>query len=140
MTWTWGQSPSTSSTGGRRDALRSLIRDTDSSRQLLSDEELTFFYSQERNIYRAAAAACLALADGSKVQKTVGDLSIGAVSESYQTLAKEYRRRADMDATVYAGGISSADKLTQDQDTDRVRPAFSRSLHGTPDTSSGSST
>lgn len=138
MAWTWGAAPSTATSAGRRDALRSLIRDTDSSRQRITDEELAFFYSQERNIWRAAASACLALADGERVNKTVGDLSIaqGSILTNYAKLAQLYRMRADNDATVYAGGISQSDKLTQEQDSDRVVPAFSRSLHVDPETSS----
>lgn len=140
MTWTWGAAPSTATSAGRRDALRSLIRDTDSSRQLLTDEELAFFYAQEGNLYRAAASACWALADGQKVNKTVGDLSIsqGSVLQNYRTLAQLYRMRADNDASVYAGGISQSDKLMQEQDSDRVVPSFTRSLHVDPERSTGS--
>ena len=101
----------------------------------MSDEELAFYYSQERNVYRAAALACLAVSDAqTHVDKSVGDLSISktGIFTNYRTLAAEYRRRADNDARIYAGGISLTDKQTDDLNTDRVNPSFTRKLQGNP--------
>ena len=132
MTWTFDQTFTTASSQGRRNALRSLIRDTDSARQLLSDEELAFYFAQENNLYRAAAAACSALADSRAVDKSVGDLSISnsVLPTNYLALAKLYRSQADLRGGMpYAGGISQADKLSQEEDSDRVVPIFLKDLH-----------
>lgn len=117
-----------------------MVHDTNSAKQLLSDEEIAFYYAQEGNVWRAAASCCLALIDGQSVDKTVGDLSLrtGSRLANYQALAKEYRMRANLGATVYAGGISSADKQTQEQDTDRVLPVFTKTLQGDPEITPGS--
>ena len=63
---------------------------------------------------------------------TVGDLSITGAGDSYKSLAAEYDRRADLQATPFAGGISASDKLTREQDADRVAPAITRTLHEMP--------
>lgn len=117
-----------------------MIRDTNEARPLMTDEEITFFYTMERNIWRAAASACLSLADGQAVNKSVGDLSIGSKVDTYRSLAADYRRRADADASVYAGGISIADKLSQESNTDRVNPSFTRNLQVNPWNSTGRTT
>ena len=79
------------------DSCRFVIGDTDSSNQLLMDQEILWLLSQwEDNIYSAGAEGCVAisgkftrLADSSR---SVGDLSI---STQYQAQATAYLTRAD---------------------------------------------
>jgi hypothetical protein len=79
------------------DACRFVIGDTDSSNQLLMDEEINWLLSQwEDNIYSAGAEGCVAIAGKYTRQgdysKSVGDLSI---STQYQAQATAYLTRAD---------------------------------------------
>jgi len=104
---------------------------------LLSDEEIQYLIDTSRHILLAAASAAEAVAtkfSDEASSKQVGDLKItyadGGQAESYKTMAKALRNRAYRRAGsgVYAGGISHADKDTQEEDTDRVQPAFSKGM------------
>jgi hypothetical protein len=131
VTWTYNAAPDTSSTAGRRDFVRLLIRDTVDStgRHKLQDEEIAGLLAQHGNsIYRAAALACDLLGAGTAKSKTVGDLSISGLGETYAALGKRYRFLADSAVMPYAGGISVSDKETRIADTDRVTPIFSRNM------------
>ena len=133
MTWTYLGVPGTTSADSRRDAVRYLIKDTVSTRQLVQDEELDFLLSQNgNNVWRSAADACEQLSAREAKSKSVGDLSLSGMGESYCELAARYRMRANSLVSPFAGGITISDKDIRAQDTDRVQPAFSRSLHGTP--------
>ncbi len=134
MTWTYNLSPGTASADERRDAVRVLIKDTVVTSAKLQDEEIAFFLAQSGNsVWRAAARACRALADAAASRISVGDLSIADQSIGYLDWAKSYDRQADMGATAFAGGISVTDRDNRDQDTDRIKPAFTRSLDRTPE-------
>lgn len=126
MTWTYSGDP----TDSTKDALRVLLGDTDSTDQLLSDEELQYFADQWSNIYQAAAAASKAIAGrfARFMDKEVGDLKI-AYSQRYahySNLCDEFTAQGTSMLTVapYAGGISKADKETNQSNTDRVAPDF----------------
>jgi len=141
MTWTYAGAPGTATTANRRDAVRLLLKDNSTARELLQDEEIKFYLTQNgNNLYRAAADAARSLASREAKSKSVGDLSISGLGDTWLTLAADFERRADSQATPYAGGISVADKNTYEQDTDRVVPAFSRNLHNTPGLASTNST
>ena len=131
MAWTYGNDPSSST----RDAVRFLVQDIDTNRQLVSDEEIAFALAEHTNTYFAAAlvADSLALAKGNIATKRVGDLSITYDPSFYGRLAKMLRRQGALRTGVpYAGGISVADKETNEADTDRVQPMFTRELHTVP--------
>lgn len=127
MTWTYANNPS----GSTRDMVRFLIGDTDNTDQQLSDEEISALLSTFGTARSAAehAARALAAKFTRLVSKSVGDLSI-----QYQQRAAAYRElAADLKAshatagvTLFAGGISKADRETRDADTDRVKPRFDR--------------
>lgn len=137
MTWSYLGVPGTTSAPARRDAVRLLVKDTVSTRQLIQDEELDFFLAQNSNgIWGAAADACDALAAREAKAKSVGDLSLSGMGDSYKELGRTYRMRLGSTLVPFAGGISVADKDARNQDTDRVAPAFSRSLHVNPDVGS----
>ena len=135
MTWTYATTGpfGSATTTARRNSVRRLIGDTATATQLLSDEEIKFTLDQEGDdLYRAAATCCLSLADAEAVDTSVGDLSIGEKATGYKDLARLYMARSASQATPFAGGISADDKETRQEDTDRVAPAFTRSLHNTP--------
>lgn len=80
MTWTYSGNPGDST----RDEIRFLIGDTDTTDQLLSDEELDYLIGVWADAYAAAIAAVSALiAKGSRDSeeaKRVGDLSLSVKS------------------------------------------------------------
>jgi hypothetical protein len=91
VSWSYSGDPATSPL----DLARFLIRDTDSSDQLLQNEELQFLVDTWGDGYEAARNAALTLAAKftrqSVQSKSVGDLSI---SESFAGRAGEYRELA----------------------------------------------
>jgi hypothetical protein len=91
MSWSYSGDPASST----RDLVRFLLRDTDSSDQLLTNEELDYLVATWGNGYEAARAGALVLASKftrqADLSKSVGDLSI---SESYGGRANEYRELA----------------------------------------------
>ena len=128
ITWTYSGAPGTGSTAAKRDAVRFLVKDTDENNQLVTDEELSFAITSEGNLFRAAALVCQELAAGNLGRKKVGDLEIEGAGRDYRSLAKEYKRRASEQALPFVGGISESAKDTVNQDTDRVKNAFTRDL------------
>lgn len=139
MTWTYDGLPGTGSTGAKLDAVRFLSGQLSSGdTYLVQDEEISFLLSQDGNIYSAAASIAEHLAGRYGQQadsKKVGDLAItyGQRSKEFATRAAGLRRQAMLRSlTPYAGGISQADKLVQEQDTDRVQPAFAIGMTDIP--------
>ena len=134
MTATYSNQPGTVDV----DTVRHLIDDknvTTSTDALLTDEEIQFHIDTEPHIYIAAAEAAVAVASkfgGAETSKQVGDLrrdfGEGRVS-MYHALAGRLRANAYRTVTPFAGGLSKAEKVTGDQDTDRVDPAFTRGQH-----------
>lgn len=141
MTWSYLGAPGTGDATARRDAVRFLIKDTDSSRQLVQDEEIDFLLSQNaNNVWGAAADTCDKLAAREAQSKSVGDLSITGFGTMYRDLGYSYRMRLGSQLVPFAGGISVADKDARDQDTDRTPASFTRALHRNPETDDRAST
>ena len=143
MTWTFVNAPDTSSTGGRRDAVRLLIPDITAASPLITDESIAFLLSESgNNVYRAAAHACRALGSANAgTAMSVGDLSISGLADSWGKKAKRLDVLADMGAAPYAGGITVSDKETDQTDSDIVQPFFTRTqddIPGGPSASTGS--
>lgn len=139
MTWTYSGDPNFSS----RDAVRFLIRDTNTNDQLLQDEEISWLLSQNgNNVYKAAVASAFAVSakfSNQAVTKTVGALSLSyqARSEHYKELATSIQNQyRSVGATFapYSGGISRDDKQAREAETDWDKPAFSRNIHRNIDT------
>jgi hypothetical protein len=134
MTWTYAGAPDDTTVAGRRDAVRLNIGDTDTNDQQITDEEITYFLDgANNNIFKAAIAACYAIA--SKYARLV-DTSVESVSNSfsqrqtaYESLAARLQRQ---ELTIsgfglpQAGGISISEMNSADTDTDRPTPAFNR--------------
>lgn len=125
-TWNYSGDPSTS----EKDAVRFLIQDTNTSKQLFQDSEIYWTLTQEMNIYTAAAALCdvlVAKAGGVKGKK-ISEFAIQYDPMFYRTLAGTLRARGAGHQLPYAGGISIADKQAQQGDPDWVAPSFARGL------------
>ena len=131
MTWTYGPTFSLA-----RDRIRLLIGDTDSSDQLVSDEEIAVYVTggqlAQSSDYLSAAMVCDAIA--AKMSRRA-DMSAGGSSVSlsqqataYQTKARHLRRQAALSTSPFIGGQSISDKDSREEDTDRVTPAFTREM------------
>lgn len=111
--------------------VRLLLGDTVAGRMVLEDEEIDWFLSQEANVYMAAAAACDQIslilsagagASGVVTRKRVGQTDIsyanGRDAKGYTSLAASLRARGRTHQSLYAGGISVADKALRALDQD----------------------
>lgn len=134
MTWTYGRAPGTTSAATRRDAVRLLVGDTDTTDQQVADEEIAFALSQgSDDIYVAGAVICRALSG--KYARLV-DSSVESVSASYSQRATQYaelaarltrdsKRLGSVGLGVPdAGGMSISDMVSAESDPDRVPGAF----------------
>jgi len=141
MTWTYTSTSSTflaSSLG----VVRRRVGDTDTSDQLMTDEEINSEISSagttllaSRNIAKSLAAKFARRMD-SKMGKL--DLKNSQMFEHYTALAEELDLEiATGGATPWAGAPSKADKETQQLDTDRVEPAFARGMFAVEQTAHG---
>ena len=139
MAWTYSGDPSASNT----DAVRYLVGDIDTTAQLTIDEAIAWEVSQWPNIYLAAASVADSIA--ALLGRTQGMRADGV---TYGDAAKEMRERAKTlrakgstagnggsgaaGGGVFVGGISIADKTAREQDTDRVKPSFTRDTGAPP--------
>lgn len=130
MSWSYSDDPSTSP----KDYVRFLIGDTDASDPLLSNEEITTFLKTYNNgVLLSAVRCCETIA--AKLSRRVSE-AVGQVKMEFQQAAKAYRdmardlraRMSIEEITPYAGGISQADKKTQDYNSDRVKPDFTKQM------------
>lgn len=136
MTWSYNTSLTAA-----RDQVRFYSGDTDSAAAItLSDEEILGAISLAGSARAAAALVCENLAGRySTVGRSLQDdlnqkVDYGERAAFFQARAKELRSRVSLTAIPFAGGISIATKQTQEQDSDRVAPAFSKTLHDAPGT------
>ncbi len=129
--WSYNDSDFTSSLN----QARRLIGDVNSTSPEFSDEEMNFYIDTEASIFGAASLACQSLAAkyATQTYKSVGDLRINLEQkyEHYKELSEKYQSlsKAKGSPQLYAGGISKADKVVQEEDTDRVPPAFTVDMH-----------
>jgi len=95
MTWSYNLALTATA-----DKVRFLIGDTDPTRQLMQDEEISFLVTGNGSVREVAAQACEALATRFAAQGdlAVGDLRISALVQAkyYQTRANQLRRQADL--------------------------------------------
>lgn len=142
MAWNYSGNPITSTADGRRDSVRLLIGDTDTTDQQLQDEEIAFCLGQANDdVYGAASIAARTLS--AKYSRLV-DTSIESVSASYSQRADSYLKLAiRMDkmskkhgktglGVPVAGGISISTMESVEDDTDRVEPSFKRDQFRNP--------
>lgn len=130
---TWNYTPVVSTT----DEVRLLVGDTESLDPLMQDEEIAYIISSESSVLYAAARCCEVIAAlfGRRVTTTVGSLRIMAEKkyEHYLELGQTLRRRAAIgNCTPLMPAQSISEKITQEDDTDRLPPFFSRSTAKNP--------
>lgn len=137
MAWTYSGNPGSNA----KDAVRFLIGDTDQDDPLLLDGEITYLLGMYNNApLNAAIRACEAVQ--AKFARLANE-RVGQVSIDFNQKAKAYavmrddltRRLAVEDSSPYAGGISVADKEQQAQNTDRVKPDFTKQMMDNDQTS-----
>lgn len=135
MSWSYDPNNlNTTTSAGRINTVRLLVGDTDTTDQLVQNEEITFALSQTGdNVYYAAVWICRAIA--AKFSRMVTTTLDGALSANYSDKAKQYNQLAvQVEAQgkktsgkalgVSAGGISVAAMDLANATTDRVTPAF----------------
>lgn len=112
------------------DKVRLEIADTDSTAQLLQDDEITYFISQEANLWGAAARCCERIAR-QFLRKADVRIGRGGTTLNYSTAAKQYqdmaaalRKRANATNAPWAGGRSVSDKESLAEDESLVQPIF----------------
>jgi len=119
-----------------RSFVRLKLGDTTSGDQLIQDEEIDAMLSNYSNATRAAAECAFAIAGkfARRADKSAGRLRIAGSqsADAYERLGKRLLVQVGLEAAPYAGGISISDKQTDESDTDRVAPSFTRGMHDFP--------
>ena len=128
--WTYSGNPGSSA----KDQTRYLLGDTDSSDPLLNDTEINWVLSQYNNTPITAAIRCCEniIAKFSRM----ADEGVGQVKINFRQKAQNMRdlqttlsnRLAMEDCSPFAGGISISQKQVQCQNSDRVRPDFTKHM------------
>ena len=134
MTWTYDTSLS-----ANKDKVRFYASDTESSAAItVTDEEIAGLLTLAGGVRSAAAMLCdhLALRYSQRGQQLTDDIgqsvNYGDIAKQFTERGRLLRSQASFAAVPFAGGISVAAKQTQQENTDRVRPAFSVDTHETP--------
>jgi hypothetical protein len=134
MTWTYTAAPSTTTPEGRRDAVRVLIGDTDTTDQQITDEVIAFALDQSGDeVYEAGAiiARSLAAKYARLVDTKVEDVETkySQRRDTYMQLARDLEAQAEKYGSSslgvpIAGGISISEMEAARDDTDRVPALF----------------
>lgn len=126
------------------DAVRFLIGDTDPSDVIFQDAELAYLIAQYAPgaVINAAIQACeAALAKFARLvdEKAGGvDLKFSQKTKQYTLTRDELRRRLLVtDMNPFCGGISIAQKEANRENTDTVRPDFTKHMMENHQNSSG---
>lgn len=137
MTWTYSN-PAASD----KDAVRFLVGDTDTSDQLVSNEEIEYTLEEFPDTYLAAASVAESIASkfAREVTHSADGLSYSGdqLSKHYTDMAERLRhlakRRRRGGVVPYAGGISWREREKDDQDGDLIKTSFSSHMHDHPGT------
>lgn len=129
MTWTYSSTSITTDLA----KVRLLVGLTDTSDQLMTDEEIQFYIDTEANIYSAAAKCANALASqfARQVDKEMGDLKLLASQKSrmFLKLSDVLTARGAMSGVPTSGGISIAERDALSSGADKIGPAVLRGIH-----------
>jgi len=134
----WSYNPSTMTD---RNKVRFLIGDTDTTDQLVQDEEVDFAITENgTNLFAAAAMLCRAIAAkfSRESDTKVESISVAASqkSERYEKMAVKYSKDASTKGSGIGspviGGISKSEVRSVKEDTDRVEPRFRMGMHDNP--------
>ena len=151
MTWTYtpGWLSVTGSTG-QMTRVRLMIGDTDTTRQLVTDEEIYWSVDEAGSSTYAAAAMCdvLAAKFAHQVNTQNSELRVSAAArhKHYLSLADRLRRLGPGEVpggegagvplgTMYVGGAKVSEKQALDDNSDLVPPQFSVGMDDYPDNS-----
>lgn len=133
MTWTFD----VTNLAGDVAQVRTRVGDTDTTDQLITDEEIQFFVDQEPNgdvtLAAAAVADAIAAKFARKASFSTGDMSVGAERfKYYKELAQQLRDQPALDAahraTIYVGGRIRSEKDTLADNSSLEQPSFSRGM------------
>lgn len=125
MSWTY-TSPGASS----KDKVRFLVGDTDTTEQLVTDEEINDTLADHPNPNRCAAEICLNIAAkfARKADTTNAGLSVSGSQRAiaYERLAAKLRRKAALSGgtSVWSGNRSVSEAETANEDESVNQPAF----------------
>lgn len=119
--------------------VRLLVGDTDTTDQLVADEEINYYLAQNPDsVTLAAAEVCEAIS--AKFARWT-DASVNGVSESasqkserYSARAKELKQDAYSLALPVFGGITVAEQQAADQNSSMVQPSFKIGMNDNPET------
>lgn len=120
-----------------KDALRFELQDTDSGNWLLADQEYAYAIQVERNYWAAAARCAEVIARGFLRKQDVKlgrslQIAYAKAAEQYFAMAQTLRRKSLGTIIPFSGGMSKTVKFTYQQDTDLVKPAFTRTMQENP--------
>lgn len=135
MTWTYDVS---NITPGSISEVRLKIGDTIASDQLLQDEEIAYFQTQQVCLELVCALCCDAIMN---LYSRLADSTVGSVSQTMSQKAEAYRARGfdfrrQAPISLGFGGISQSQKDALDDDTDAVQPVFKKGADDNPGTAS----
>jgi len=140
MSWSYSEDPSASNL----DAVRFWAQLTDSNNERLSDEEIAFIITQEDSNKGAGAACCEILAtkyasEADIVAGANGELAVkfSQISAQFAARGKAIRDSSATPVGPWAASVSIGEKESQEDDTDRVEPAFKRDQFATDGSLSG---
>jgi hypothetical protein len=133
MAWSYSGNPASSS----RDAVRFLIGDTDTTDQLLSDEEINYMLTTHTIVRRAASESARAIA--AKYARLM-DRSIGGLSADFGAKYRQYLELADnllskdelSPVSPFISGWSRSAKEAEELDTDRETTFGRKGQHDNP--------
>ena len=134
-TWIYSGDPATSN----KDWVRWKVGDTNSTDQLVSDEEIGAAVTAEGHKALAAAVICehLAARYSREADQTINDgsgssrtRSLSQRAGAFMKLATSLRTQSSVTIGVspFLGGSSVVDKAAREDDTDRVAPAFTTGM------------
>ena len=111
MAWTYNDAPAYNPDGTYNlDLVRLMLGDFDTTNQLLSDEKLNFFISEETDPLIAAARGAEALSAqySSKSMLHIGDMSLryDQMNKQFADLALSLRERAYRKIGIFVGGLN----------------------------------
>ena len=117
-----------------KDAVRFRLGDTEMNHQQVSNEEIAYTLA-DKSASIPATVLALAIALRNKYAPYVNEktdrvsIEYGKMYEHFKDLVTQLKRDSALTAMPYAGGISAGDKATRVDDTDRVKPKFTKDLH-----------
>lgn len=140
MSWSYDENTLNSTTSsGRLNVVRLLIGDTDSTDQLVQDEEINFALTQAGNNVYYAGSWCASVIAAKFSRKVTTELD-GQLRAEYSDLSKQYHKLSGnlrQDGAKYSGtslglvfgGTEISEINTVRADTNRVKPSFTKDMY-----------